>query len=199
MFFMKNSQAAIAFVFAALLTASPLVAASKTKHAAPAKKAHVAATSTHTRASANAKSSKEKASSQAKASNVTPVKSSSHNSTAVSARHSRKTTLKTVAAKAKPRGQQSIDSARTLEIQQALIRERYLDGEPTGEWDQATRNALLRLQEENHWQTKIIPDSRALIKLGLGPSQQNLLNPESAAIAPSFQSRIQNYPTGGSN
>jgi hypothetical protein len=80
-------------------------------------------------------------------------------------------------------GQQGIDSARTLEIQQALIREHYLTGEPTGEWDQATREALLRLQNDNHWQTKIVPDSRALIQLGLGPSPENLLNPESAAIA----------------
>jgi Putative peptidoglycan binding domain len=81
------------------------------------------------------------------------------------------------------RGQQAIDPARTLEIQQALIREGYLDGVPTGHWDQATREALLRLQSDNHWQTKIVPDSRALIKLGLGPSEQNLLNPETAAIA----------------
>jgi hypothetical protein len=39
------------------------------------------------------------------------------------------------------------------------------------------------LQRDNHWQTKVLPDARALIKLGLGPSPQNLLNPESAALA----------------
>jgi hypothetical protein len=101
-----------------------------------------------------------------------------------------------VAAKPKFRGQQAIDEARTLEIQQALIREHYLDGEATGQWDQATRDALARLQSENHWQTKIIPDARALIKLGLGPSQQNLLNPETAAVAMPYQSGTTN---GGSN
>jgi hypothetical protein len=102
---------------------------------------------------------------------------------------------------AKPRykGQQAIDEARTLEIQQALIRERYLDGEATGEWDQRTREALIRLQGENHWQTKIVPDARALIKLGLGPSQQNLLNPESAAVAMPYQSGIERSTNGGSN
>jgi putative peptidoglycan binding protein len=94
-------------------------------------------------------------------------------------------------------GQQSIDSARTLEIQQALIREHYLQGDATGEWDQATRDALTRLQEENHWQTKILPDARALIKLGLGPSQQNLLNPESAAIAMPFG--LNRSAQGGAN
>jgi hypothetical protein len=81
------------------------------------------------------------------------------------------------------RGQQAIQPERTLQIQQALIREHYLSGVPSGEWDQATRNALVRLQRDNHWQTKVLPDARALIKLGLGPSPQNLLNPESAALA----------------
>ena len=81
------------------------------------------------------------------------------------------------------RGQQAIQPERTLEIQQALIRDHYLSGVPTGEWDQATREALVRLQSDNHWQTKVLPDARALIKLGLGPSPQNLLNPESAALA----------------
>jgi hypothetical protein len=90
---------------------------------------------------------------------------------------------RTRSTKPRSHGQQSIDPARLLDIQRALIRENYLQGEPTGEWDTATREALLRLQDENHWQTKIVPDARALIKLGLGPSQQNLLNPESAAMA----------------
>lgn len=103
------------------------------------------------------------------------------------------------APKPKFHGQQAIDEARTLEIQQALIREHYLDGEATGEWDQATRDALVRLQNDYHWQTKIIPDARALIKLGLGPSQQNLLNPESAAMAMPYQSGIEKSGNGGSN
>jgi hypothetical protein len=98
-------------------------------------------------------------------------------------------------------GQQAIDSARTLEIQQALIREHYLTVEDaTGEWNQATRDALTRLQNDNHWQTRILPDSRALIKLGLGPSQQNLLNPESAAIAmPPNQSGLGRSTQFGAN
>jgi hypothetical protein len=101
--------------------------------------------------------------------------------------------------KPKFRGQQSIDEARTIEIQQALIREHYLDGEATGEWDQATRDALIRFQSDNHWQTKVIPDSRALIKLGLGPSQHGLLNPESAAIAIPYQPGIEKPAPGGTN
>jgi peptidoglycan hydrolase-like protein with peptidoglycan-binding domain len=83
----------------------------------------------------------------------------------------------------KKRGQQAIDDARTREIQTALIREGYLSGEPTGEMDAETKEALKKLQQENNWQTKVIPDSRALIKLGLGPSHENLLNPETAIVS----------------
>lgn len=78
------------------------------------------------------------------------------------------------------RGQQKIDSERTQEIQEALIREHYLDGEATGTWNQATEAALRRYQADNGWQSKTVPDSRALIKLGLGPSKDHLLNPDSA-------------------
>lgn len=78
------------------------------------------------------------------------------------------------------RGQQKIDSERAQQIQEALIREHYLKGEPTGSWNQATEDALRRFQAANGWQSKTVPDSRALIKLGLGPSKDHLLNPESA-------------------
>jgi hypothetical protein len=73
-----------------------------------------------------------------------------------------------------------IDAQRAREIQEALIREHYLSGKPSGKWDTATQNALVRFQGDNGWQTKVVPDSRALIKLGLGPDQDHLLNPESA-------------------
>jgi len=79
-------------------------------------------------------------------------------------------------------GQRTIDEERTQEIQSALIREHYLTGEPTGTWDQASKDAMLRFQADNGWQTKITPDSRALIKLGLGPDHKGLLNPETANI-----------------
>ncbi len=83
----------------------------------------------------------------------------------------------------KPRGQQSIHSARVRQIQEALIQARYLDGEPSGAWDQRTKKAMARFQADNGWQTKVLPDSRALIKLGLGPDQSNLINPDTAVTA----------------
>jgi putative peptidoglycan binding protein len=78
------------------------------------------------------------------------------------------------------RGQQKIDSQRAREIQEALIREHYLDGQATGTWNDASQKAMERFQADNGWQSKSVPDSRALIKLGLGPDHQHLLNPESA-------------------
>ncbi|HET6934686.1 MAG TPA: hypothetical protein VFI72_07585, partial [Candidatus Angelobacter sp.] len=63
---------------------------------------------------------------------------------------------------------------------EALIREHYLTGDPTGVWDARTQAAMAKYQEDNGWQNKVTPDSRALIKLGLGPnySSESLLNPE---------------------
>ena len=83
----------------------------------------------------------------------------------------------------RPRGQQKIDAQRARQIQEALIREHYMSGQPSGKWDAATQSALVKFQSDNGWQTKVVPDSRALIKLGLGPDQDHLLNPETAMTA----------------
>lgn len=98
--------------------------------------------------------------------------SSTHSSSKRSSRYSLR--------RKRPRGQQKIDSERAEAIQQALIREHYLSGEPTGSWNQASEDAMRRYQADNGWQSKTVPDSRALIKLGLGPSKDHLLNPDSA-------------------
>ena len=86
-------------------------------------------------------------------------------------------------AKRHKRGQMAIDNARAQEIQQALVRANYLKGEPSGTWDAPTQDAMRRYQAEQGWQTKQVPDSRALIRLGLGPDKGRLLNPESAMTA----------------
>src|SRR5580692_8417816 len=82
--------------------------------------------------------------------------------------------------KATARGQQKIDPQRAQEIQTALIREHYLSGEAAGTWDQSSEEAMRRYQADHGWQSKTVPDSRALISLGLGPRHDHLLNPESA-------------------
>ena len=83
-------------------------------------------------------------------------------------------------ASSRKRGQQKIDGGRAREIQEALIREHYLDGTASGTWDAKSQSAMQRYQDDNGWQSKTVPDSRALIKLGLGPNHDHLLNPESA-------------------
>jgi peptidoglycan hydrolase-like protein with peptidoglycan-binding domain len=75
----------------------------------------------------------------------------------------------------KPAGQRSIDSERTTQIQAALIKAGYLRADKaTGTWDTQTSAAMEKLQADNGWQTKLVPDSRAIIKLGLGPTQDNI-------------------------
>jgi peptidoglycan hydrolase-like protein with peptidoglycan-binding domain len=71
----------------------------------------------------------------------------------------------------KSMGQRAIDDPRATQIQSALIKSGYLSNDAaTGHWDSQTEAAMQKLQADNGWQTKLIPDSRAIIKLGLGPN-----------------------------
>ena len=79
-------------------------------------------------------------------------------------------------------GQQSIEPARVTEIQQALIRERYLSGEATGKWDATTEAAMQKYQADLGWQTKLMPDSRAIKKLGLGPDYSHAINASNSSF-----------------
>jgi peptidoglycan hydrolase-like protein with peptidoglycan-binding domain len=81
-------------------------------------------------------------------------------------------------------GQQAIESSRVTEIQKALIRERYLTGEANGNWDVTTQAAMQKYQSDQGWQTRLIPDSRALKKLGLGPDYSGAINAEGASFTP---------------
>jgi peptidoglycan hydrolase-like protein with peptidoglycan-binding domain len=67
--------------------------------------------------------------------------------------------------------QRGIDDSRATQIQTSLIKSGYLSGEASGHWDAGTEAAMQKFQSDNGWQTKLIPDSRAIIKLGLGPAQ----------------------------
>lgn len=64
----------------------------------------------------------------------------------------------------------AMNSERATQIQAALIRQGYLTGTPSGVWDAQSIAAMQKMQADNGWQTKFTPDSRALIKLGLGGS-----------------------------
>jgi peptidoglycan hydrolase-like protein with peptidoglycan-binding domain len=81
---------------------------------------------------------------------------------------------------AKPPAQRGIDDTRASQIQSSLIKSGYLTGEASGHWDAQTEAAMQKFQGDNGWRTKLIPDSRAIIKLGLGPAQDSSLNSASA-------------------
>jgi len=113
---------------------------------------------------------------------------SSHKKSSKSSSTTRSTTSKSKRSRktaANRHGQQKIDPQRALEIQQALIREHYLTGKPSGVWNDETQQAMQRYQADNNWQSKTTPDARALIKLGLGPDHEHLLNPDSAMTSQS--------------
>ena len=109
--------------------------------------------------------------------------------------HSRMTSSKKGKRKEVSRihGQRAIDSDRAAQIQTALIHQNYLKGAPSGQWDAQSQVAMRQYQSDHGWQTKLTPDSRALISLGLGPS-----HPESPAIGHTLsgtRSPIQEEPT----
>jgi Putative peptidoglycan binding domain len=108
-----------------------------------------------------------------------PKQASKTHASSSSKHHSKSSTTKSASGS---HGQRGIDEQRARAIQTALIQQHYLSGEPSGVWDQSTKDALAKYQADNGWQTKLTPDSRALIKLGLGPDHKGLLNPDTASI-----------------
>ena len=91
---------------------------------------------------------------------------------APTAGHPKSSTHKSKKASHAPQGQRGIDPERATEIQTALIREKYLTGTPSGQWDSETEAAMQKYQADHGWQTKLTPDSRAIIMLGLGPTHK---------------------------
>jgi peptidoglycan hydrolase-like protein with peptidoglycan-binding domain len=162
----------------------------KTTHSSGKKKSTSSASKTSSKSSTT--HSKSKTTSTHTASSHTKKGAHVQSASFTRGKHGKKT-----AKGKKVRGQQAIDSDRAREIQTALIREHYLEGEPTGTFDDSTKRALQKFQQDNGWQTKVIPDSRALIKLGLGPSKDGLLNPESAAMGQPFELGAEREIPGG--
>ncbi len=158
----------------------PVIRSSKTT-ASSASASHTSGSHTSTSHTSKTAAAKSKSSGGAHA---TAKHASSHTSASAKstgrAKKGAKTSSRASSKTAKKRGQQAIDGDRARAIQEALIREHYLEGEPSGTWDAATQAAMRQYQADQGWQAKTTPDSRALIKLGLGPSHDHLLNPESA-------------------
>lgn len=64
---------------------------------------------------------------------------------------------------------QHLEPGRVEEIQKALASAGYLQGEPSGTWDDATRAAMRRYQTNNGFPATGLPEAKSLMKLGLGP------------------------------
>lgn len=170
----KYFSAQSVFILIAALAVIPFASATTTtthkKHTAPAK-LHSTGSSHH-------------GSSHSSSAHSRSAHSRSTHTASTHSRHS-KHGKHVVAKKSwKSQGQHGISSDRAREIQEALIQQHYLDGEPSGVWDAQTQEACRKFQADNGWQTKVLPDSRALIKLGLGPDHKDVLNPETAATSP---------------
>jgi hypothetical protein len=117
------------------------------------------------------------------ASRVHRAPTSGRTQTQTQTHKSKKGTQKATHKSRRPRGQQAIDPERVTQIQQALIREHYMSGEATGKWDATTEAAMQKFQADQGWQTKLMPDSRALKKLGLGPDYSGAINAKDSTFA----------------
>jgi hypothetical protein len=110
------------------------------------------------------------------ATNLRPSAATGHSGTSHKLSHRRHSSRR-------GRGQQAIDPDRVTQIQQALIREHYLTAAPNGNWDSTTVAAMQKYQADHGWQTKLMPDSRALKNLGLGPDYSGALNANGSSFS----------------
>lgn len=62
-----------------------------------------------------------------------------------------------------------LEPQRVEQIQRALMQAGYLSQEPTGRWDDPTRDAMHRYQAEHGFPATGLPEAKSLMKLGLGP------------------------------
>ena len=90
----------------------------------------------------------------------------------------------------------AIDSERATQIQTALVKSGYLTGSPSGVWDAETQAAMQKLQADNGWQTKLVPDSRAIIKLGLG-SNSGASSPANGMASEAVHSEVSGETSAG--
>lgn len=179
---MLSFRASLAFVLFAALAASPVLASTAHRaHGSSHSSTHKSAKSSAQSGTANKKSTRTGSKKSAHSSANSSSDASSDNSSSSS--HNKKRGRKAAAKSHRLRGQQAIDPARVTAIQQALIREHYLDGEASGTWDATTKAAMQKYQADQGWQTKLMPDSRALKKLGLGPDYSNAINAKDSSFA----------------
>jgi peptidoglycan hydrolase-like protein with peptidoglycan-binding domain len=104
-------------------------------------------------------------------------------STPASAPHG--VTKKKKSSSSRARRQLAPEPARIKEIQQALAREGFYQGEPTGKWDESTVAAMKNFQQSKGLPATGKIEALSLQKLGLGSPVAGLAPPSPPAPAPS--------------
>jgi peptidoglycan hydrolase-like protein with peptidoglycan-binding domain len=97
------------------------------------------------------------------------TRTTSHQRTSLSPTRSRHTHRKVKARRQPSWTKVRLGSGRVEEIQRALGQAGYYQGEPTGRWDDRTRDAMRRYQTANGFGATGLPDAKSIMKLGLGP------------------------------
>jgi len=93
----------------------------------------------------------------------------SHHRQSLSPSRSRHSRRKTSARRQPSWTKVRLGSGRVGEIQGALSHAGYYQGEPTGRWDDRTRDAMRHYQTANGFGATGLPDAKSIMKLGLGP------------------------------
>ena len=75
------------------------------------------------------------------------------------------------------KGQAAPTSDRINEIQSALAKQGFYDGEPSGKWDDSSSEAMRKFQSTNGLTPTGKVDARTLQKLGLGSGTAGLGSP----------------------
>ncbi len=122
-----------------------------------------------------------------------PAAASTRKHVSTAGLHKTSAKSKHTAAKSKMTSQRTIDDERATQIQTALIKAGYLAAPASGHWDSASIAAMTKVQADNGWQTKLVPDSRALIKLGLGPATAPPAD-SAASLGPAEDTIARNQP-----
>ncbi|MCX6593075.1 MAG: peptidoglycan-binding domain-containing protein [Acidobacteria bacterium] len=104
----------------------------------------------------------------------TPVKPTPVKPSSVKPRRATPSKIGPRRAAAAPPRQSQPSPERYRQIQQALIDKGFLEGEPSGQWDQRSIDALKKFEESQQLRNDGKIDSMALIALGLGPKRTPL-------------------------
>ena len=72
-----------------------------------------------------------------------------------------------------------------------------MTGDANGDWDSTTIGAMQKYQADHGWQTKLMPDSRALKSLGLGPDYSTALNANGSSFAAPSATGVPSPQTAG--